>query len=226
MSRASGTVAAATADRPGMDADARTYRRRRYLVDARFQLRYVAAAFVAVLIVAVLIEAALVYSGLVPPIEGEYSLLLSLKWSAVGFLLTVAIVMGATCFNIRATHRVAGPMYRFKESTKTVANGDLTHLVRIRRTDELQDYAELFNGMTAALRERLAEAKQRADELEDALGYASRLADSCVVERELRDEIARAEQASRRLATELAFFRTAERGTGRAGERKETGGSA
>jgi methyl-accepting chemotaxis protein len=205
-----------------MDADARRYRRRRYLVDTRFQLRYVAAAFVAVLIIAVLIEAALVYSGLVSPTEGEYSLLLSLQWSGVGFLLMVAVVLGATCFNIRTTHRVAGPMYRFKESARTVANGDLTHLVKIRRTDDLQDYAELFNGMTAALRERLAEAKRRADELEEALGYVTRLADSCVVERELRDEIAQAEQASRRLATELAFFRTAERGAPHSAEGKET----
>ncbi|MFQ6096090.1 MAG: HAMP domain-containing protein [Armatimonadota bacterium] len=208
MNKADGTLTAPPPERADDQRSVRVRRRRKYLVDAKFQLRYVSVAFLAVLILTLALKAVLVYVGMISPIEGQYSLVLSIKWSVVGFIVTVVIVLVATYFNIRATHRVAGPMFRFKESTKTVASGDLTQLVRIRRTDELQDYAELFNGMTAALRERLSAAKDRADELEDALAYAGRLAQACTTEPELREEIERAARASRRLATELAFFKT------------------
>ncbi|MDD2716030.1 MAG: HAMP domain-containing protein [Candidatus Wallbacteria bacterium] len=49
------------------------------------------------------------------------------------------------------SHRIAGPIYRFEVSAKTIANGDLTLRVKLRKGDELQHLAECFNLMAENL---------------------------------------------------------------------------
>ncbi len=60
---------------------------------------------------------------------------------------------------IRVSHRVAGPLYRFRQIFGRVAGGDLTTPVRVRAGDYLQREAAELEDMVAAIRDRACRAK-------------------------------------------------------------------
>jgi len=53
--------------------------------------------------------------------------------------------------SIFVSHRIAGPIYRFEQSAKTIAEGDLSLRIHLRKGDELHELAECFNVMTEHL---------------------------------------------------------------------------
>lgn len=68
------------------------------------------------------------------------------------FLLKLALYMvGVVIFAVLASHKLAGPIYRFERSARAVASGDLTHRVRLRVGDELEEFRDEFNGMIESL---------------------------------------------------------------------------
>ncbi|MDP8217496.1 MAG: HAMP domain-containing protein [Candidatus Theseobacter exili] len=49
--------------------------------------------------------------------------------------------------SIRNSHKIAGPVFRFKETFRRVSAGDLSVRVHLRKGDHLHDLAGLFNQM-------------------------------------------------------------------------------
>lgn len=75
-------------------------------------------------------------------------------WPALaGFLLA------ATAVSVLTSHRVAGPLYRFRQVIGDVARGSLTQRVRLRRGDYLTAEAAALEEMIAALRTRTESAQ-------------------------------------------------------------------
>jgi methyl-accepting chemotaxis protein len=64
-----------------------------------------------------------------------------------------------------ASHRVAGPIYRFKKAMREVGAGNLNLRVHLRRKDQLKDVAASFNEMVSRL-------KAHDDRLREQLGDA------------------------------------------------------
>ena len=61
---------------------------------------------------------------------------------------------------ILATHRLVGPIYRFKVFLKQVADGERPADCKLRQGDELQDVCDLINAATAPVRKRPNEIVQ------------------------------------------------------------------
>jgi nitrogen fixation/metabolism regulation signal transduction histidine kinase len=81
-------------------------------------------------------------------------------------LITVALIGLATIMvTLFISHKLAGPIYRFETDLETIAAGDLTKTIRLRKNDQLHDFADGLNRMTAGLR---AKALIVRDELEQA----------------------------------------------------------
>ena len=131
----------------------RPYRRRRILIDA-FQYR--------------LLLANLVYSGtivLVFALVEPYARL----WPAL-FIVLVLLAF----HSVLLTHRIAGPLYRFRSVLRAVAEGDLSVLVRIRPTDYLTREADLLNEMIAALRQKISSVGEQSVALRAAFSELKR----------------------------------------------------
>jgi len=77
-------------------------------------------------------------------------------WWVAGACLFM-IVLGA----IRFSHRVAGPMVRFKRNLRLLADGAFTPALRTRRSDYLKDEVECLNEAVQGVAERV-EAIRRA----------------------------------------------------------------
>jgi general secretion pathway protein G len=85
-------------------------------------------------------------------------------WPALGGVLIVAAAA-----LIKTSHRVAGPLYRFRRVFDAVAAGDLRLSARVRRGDYLTLESESLESMLAALRERIGSAQHAVDEAGRAL---------------------------------------------------------
>jgi len=60
----------------------------------------------------------------------------------LGFIVWLGLV---------ASHRIAGPIYRFKKAMKEVAAGSQNVRIKLRDKDQLKDVADVFNEMMDAL---------------------------------------------------------------------------
>ncbi len=160
----------------------RAYKRRRILVDRlQLQLLTITLLYFAVTaaVFAVAIFAPLVWQLNVegPGVEqaGAASEFLSLHkrfWPAL--LATFALL---SAHAILTSHRIAGPLYRFRAVFEEIGDGNLALWVGLRRRDLLLKEAEALNRMILGLREgvqRVArherEASRCAAGLERALG--------------------------------------------------------
>jgi len=85
-------------------------------------------------------------------------------WPATGLaLLLIAF------HSIHVSHRIAGPLYRFRKVFEALAQGDLTQRAGVRRKDYLAQDAEAINAMIDGLAARSSEIGERAAEAHSAL---------------------------------------------------------
>jgi hypothetical protein len=69
------------------------------------------------------------------------------------FLISATVILPITfVVGMLATHRLAGPLYRFKMYLNSVVRGEKPADCKLRRGDELQDLCELINLATAETR--------------------------------------------------------------------------
>lgn len=76
------------------------------------------------------------------------------------FLLILLIA----CGSIYLTHKIAGPLYRFRKSFEAVEKGDLTTRIYLRRNDEGMSVANSFNQMIRVLDESVSSLKKTVRE--------------------------------------------------------------
>jgi len=76
-------------------------------------------------------------------------------WFAIPVLIALCILHAAV-----VSHRIAGPLHRFKQIFADLAKGDLTMKVNLRKHDYLRQEAEIMAGMVDDLRERVESIQQ------------------------------------------------------------------
>ena len=76
------------------------------------------------------------------------------------FIVTGAVSVGAAAVTLIVSHKIAGPLFRFKQTFRELAAGNFTNEVRLRQGDQLTEVAGDFNLMITVLRARLTEARQ------------------------------------------------------------------
>jgi methyl-accepting chemotaxis protein len=81
-------------------------------------------------------------------------------WPAV---LILFLLLGA--HSVFISHRIAGPLVRFRKVLAAVTAGDLSVRLTLRRKDYLAKEAVQIEEMIISLRERIEEAKERCSDL-------------------------------------------------------------
>ncbi|MBP7146216.1 MAG: methyl-accepting chemotaxis protein [Acidobacteria bacterium] len=79
----------------------------------------------------------------------------ALEFLALHARIWPAAILMALLFGVHATfvsHRIAGPLYRFRKVHEAVAAGDISQTVVLRKHDYLTEDAETINRMLVALR--------------------------------------------------------------------------
>lgn len=145
-----------------MNQKANKHRKRLFLINRAFQLRYAgAAAFVGVLSTA--ISAALILFPLY-----QFEILRIPRFLPVPVL---GVMFLAACINvavvgymaIHITHRMAGPMYSMVRELRRVKEGRWSGQMRLREGDELKLVVRNFNEMLVSLSHSASEDLESVD---------------------------------------------------------------
>lgn len=132
-------------------------RRRRFIIKPRLQFRI---AFIVLLSMALVLLVSFTgfYFFAVEELVKFNHPRIPMILERVNYALLVSFVISAgavTLAVIYLTHKIAGPLYRFEKSMEAVGRGDLTHVVKIRKGDELKDLEVAMNEMIKNLRDKI-----------------------------------------------------------------------
>jgi methyl-accepting chemotaxis protein len=188
-------------------------RRKRYIIDKRLQYRLMIYNGIYLLVIILAIGV-----GLVLPLALELSnpdLSLAQQGEAVNkilylpsrlspVLLIVFLILIA--HSVVVSHRIAGPLYRFKSTFNQVAQGDLSKVTRIRKGDFLLNEQAKIEEMIEALRSRLHHIKNEHAVMERSLQSLAEYPLGASNE-ELAAIIAQLKEGNSRLKKELEYFR-------------------
>ncbi len=82
-------------------------------------------------------------------------------------LVTLTLIcIAAIIIILIVTHRITGPMLRFQKEFNYISQGDLTHDIRVRRNDQVEELTADLNAMREKLRLKIRHVKTEIDEIE------------------------------------------------------------
>ncbi len=134
------------------------FNRKRYFIDKQLQTKYIILTIMMLILYTLLFVVILLFPYIVA-LSFDYPLaeqteaaktLLILHGSIWPALGVVILIMSAV--SILITHKIAGPVYRFKQTLAQIANGNLDVSIKLREKDDLKDLAEDLNMVISELR--------------------------------------------------------------------------
>jgi hypothetical protein len=151
-----------------------TFQRRRYLVDRGLQGRLClsgllhGAVVLAAIAVGILAPIVLELSAAQPRMFEEQAIVMlylheRLPW-VVGLCAVVVVGMA-----LRQSHRIAGPLVRFKRNLRLVADGKLPPPLRTRRGDLMKDEVQCLNAAVDGVARRIDAVQDAHDAVRGAL---------------------------------------------------------
>jgi methyl-accepting chemotaxis protein len=73
----------------------------------------------------------------------------------IGNLVAILVAgVGILFLVLYASHKIAGPMFRFEKLCQHIGDGQLDTITKLRKDDQLQDMGRAFEDMVIKLRER------------------------------------------------------------------------
>ena len=140
-------------------------KRRIIVINRVLQFRYAGVIIAAMIFAVALIFISTLHyinlnKELFASIPGSQDLVFGLaKFYAIVMIFYVTTVV---VFSLYASHKFAGPLYRFQQTFKTIAEGDLSTKVVLREKDELMEMRDDLNIMIAGIRTRVKQEKERS----------------------------------------------------------------
>ena len=202
------------------------YRRKRYIVDRKLQFRLLIYNGIYFLVITMAI-----WAGLFLPLaldlsnptlsiseQGEVAGKILYLHSRLGPILLIVFLI-LSIHSVLVSHRIAGPLYRFKATFNQVAQGDLSRVVAIRKGDLLVNEQTKIEEMIGALSSRLKNIKKEHAAMEQALQSLIK-SQGNVSENLSKEAIAQLEGCHLRLKKELEYFRLSDMNLFEIGEGK------
>jgi len=95
------------------------------------------------------------YPVLVQPIYDEFIPIAASFFYKVSIYLLFVVLISAIL-----SHKMAGPVYRFEETCKEIANGDFSKRVHLRKGDNFMELQDEFNKMMDRVEAEINKNKQ------------------------------------------------------------------
>ncbi len=156
----------------------RTWRRRNFFIEKDLQGRFILYLFFVVILGALLFTLIFTYlsSNVLTVTYKDYHLEVDKAPKALLYeifqahwLFIFFVGIGVSVLAVFLSHRIGGPIYRFKKSVEEITNGNLSFTVIIRKKDEGKELAEGMNRMIDTLNERIGRIASEAEEIEKNL---------------------------------------------------------
>ena len=83
-------------------------------------------------------------------------------------LVTLAIIsVAAIMITLYISHKIAGPIYRFEQDFRQIADGDLTKVIRLRQKDQLTELATVLNDFVGGVRGKVESLQSQIGDVAD-----------------------------------------------------------
>lgn len=136
------------------------FQRKTILIKKHLQYRYMALIFASVLLAFIVVGLDILWTvskvvtehPMMQPLLEEMSAMMPLFGIKIVMYLVMVLIVSAV-----VSHRMAGPIFKFEKSCATVAEGDLTHRVYLRKGDQLTELQDQFNNLAGAVNEVVKE---------------------------------------------------------------------
>jgi HAMP domain-containing protein len=147
-------------------------RRRHYLVNSRTQIRILGWIFlISIAVVATIAFAIVCYmfnicqTQVISPMdESVYHSTGIRPCPIVIIILFWLLITFLAWFSFRLTHRIAGPIHKFRSAIQSVAKGDYNiPVIRLRKKDEFKELADDLNYMIDSLKERERQKRENPE---------------------------------------------------------------
>ena len=192
---------------------AKGVRRRNYYIDKDFQTKFITkfctlvagGAGLMIIILYILTRlsttVSIVKSRVVVMTTADF--LLPLLAQTV-VIVTIAVGITAGFFTLVISHKIAGPLFRFKQMFKELALGNFSNQVRLRKDDQLAEVATEFNQMINAVRNQIQAANNLTQSIKSDLDSIGELNN----DDQKRHKFTEIKLKVQELGKALEFFRT------------------
>ncbi|MDQ7772357.1 MAG: methyl-accepting chemotaxis protein [Elusimicrobiales bacterium] len=138
------------------------FQRKTILIKKGLQYRYMALITMSVLVAFLIVGLDLIWT--ISKLVNERPMMQPMleEMASMGPLFLIKMIMYMVIVLIMSavvSHRMAGPIFKFEKSCATLAEGDLTYRVWLRKGDHLEDLQEQFNNMAGALQQSVKDGK-------------------------------------------------------------------
>ena len=158
------------------------YKRRNYFIDKEFQSKFI-LKFCLLIAGGGLLTMGILYllarrSTTVSILDSRVVVLSTADFILPLLIQTVAVVtilvgLASILVTLFVSHKIVGPLYRFKKGLEKMRSGDLFSDFHIRSYDQLQDLAGEFNSMIDKVREQIKLVKANLADLKAKKGNIS-----------------------------------------------------
>jgi len=190
----------------------KTYKRRRVLIDKRLQYKLLIIN-INYFIVLLLVVGLALFGPLLLEFYGAGINYIEKSVIAENILylhvrLWPPFIAAAALFAIHSifvSHRIAGPLYRFRAVLKRLREGDFSEDVRIRKHDYLHQDEEVMNEMIHTLRKRITKIKAEQQAVSDVLANVDLNSEN--ISPEFKSQLSRMENHVAEMRRQLDAFR-------------------
>jgi methyl-accepting chemotaxis protein len=171
------------------------YKRTQYFIARKFQLRYVGMILLLVSLTAVMCTYVIYYTMMLTmgdKLANVYpqGRLISIV-NMVNFRIFLSMLLVAPLvimIGIYASHKIAGPIYRIEKFLGSMADGDLSLPLTLRRNDELMSLASGINRVIDSVKATVKKEKAAIGSISTSMENLRRLATSEPVNRAALDQ--------------------------------------
>jgi methyl-accepting chemotaxis protein len=142
------------------------YKRKQYIVAAKFQLKYVGLILAMVFLTGILCSYVVYYTSMlllgdklanVYPQGRLISIVNTVNARIILSLLLITPLI--VVIGIYASHKIAGPIYRIEKFLKSMASGELSKPLTLRKNDELVPLADGINNVVESMKATIRQEK-------------------------------------------------------------------
>jgi len=153
------------------------YKRRQYFINRKFQIVFILKFFMVLVlggILSVVITLITTQATLTTSFSGSrliiektsFAILPSVIFTNV--ITTGVIGLLAILVTLLASHKIAGPMFRFEHDLKNIAAGDLSNKIHIRNGDQFSSVAVNLNDMVGNINSKIREVQHELEQMSES----------------------------------------------------------
>ncbi|MFH1594578.1 MAG: methyl-accepting chemotaxis protein [Candidatus Omnitrophota bacterium] len=186
------------------------FARRNYFIDKPFQTAFIVKFSFLIIATSILIGIMIYYMNRHTTTVAFENLKVVVR-STADFILpamfqvlaavTVLVILATAAVTLFASHKIAGPLYRFKLEMDKIKRGDFSHAIHVRDSDQLKNLATDFEEMRVSVRDTVKTLKKSWGAVKAHLRMVEDEMKSSKIKKGIEEDISK-------IDAELAKFKT------------------